>query len=39
MGLAICEVIARAHEGAIRALASELGGLRIEVNLPKGAAA
>ncbi|MCE2819721.1 MAG: ATP-binding protein, partial [Phenylobacterium sp.] len=39
MGLAICEVIARAHDGAIRALASELGGLRVEVYLPDGAAA
>ena len=39
MGLAICEVIARAHDGAIRALVSELGGLRVEVYLPDGAAA
>ncbi len=37
MGLAICEAIARAHDGAIRAQASSLGGLRIEVDLPDGA--
>ncbi|MDX1803860.1 MAG: ATP-binding protein [Alcanivorax sp.] len=35
LGLAICERIVQAHGGQIRADHSELGGLRIEVLLPK----
>ena len=35
LGLAICAAIAKAHGGAITASASALGGLRVEVKLPK----
>ena len=34
LGLAICRNIVEAHDGEIRALASPLGGLRVEVDLP-----
>jgi two-component system sensor histidine kinase BaeS len=39
MGLAICEAIVRAHRGRIDAEASELGGLRIRISLPRDAGA
>lgn len=35
LGLAICKAIVEAHNGEIRARASSLGGLRIEVILPE----
>ncbi|BDB28361.1 two-component sensor histidine kinase [Cupriavidus sp. TA19] len=38
LGLAICRNIAEAHQGAIRADASPLGGLRITIELPLDAA-
>jgi two-component system sensor histidine kinase BaeS len=34
LGLAICQAIAQAHGGHVAASASELGGLRITVELP-----
>jgi two-component system sensor histidine kinase BaeS len=34
LGLAICQAIAQAHDGHVTASASELGGLRITVELP-----
>jgi two-component system sensor histidine kinase BaeS len=34
LGLAICQAIAQAHDGHVVASASELGGLRITVELP-----
>jgi two-component system sensor histidine kinase BaeS len=34
LGLAICQAIAQAHDGYVAASASELGGLRITVELP-----
>ena len=34
LGLAICEAIVRAHHGRIRAEDSDLGGLRIHIELP-----
>jgi two-component system sensor histidine kinase BaeS len=34
LGLAICEAIAKAHGGRIGAIASPLGGLRVELDLP-----
>ncbi|NIB39473.1 HAMP domain-containing protein [Pseudomaricurvus alkylphenolicus] len=37
LGLAICERIVLAHDGHIQALKSELGGLAIEVTLPRTA--
>ena len=39
LGLAICQAIAQAHEGYVAASASELGGLRITVELPAQALA
>jgi two-component system sensor histidine kinase BaeS len=39
MGLAICEAIVRAHGGRIEAEASDLGGLRIRISLPRDAGA
>jgi two-component system sensor histidine kinase BaeS len=35
LGLAICESIAAAHGGTIRARHSELGGLAVELELPR----
>ena len=35
LGLAICHAIVQAHRGAITAAASELGGLRIRIRLPR----
>lgn len=35
LGLAICHAIVQAHGGAITATASELGGLRIRIRLPR----
>lgn len=35
LGLAICHVIVQAHGGSITATASELGGLRIRILLPR----
>ncbi|MBX3168053.1 MAG: HAMP domain-containing protein [Candidatus Eremiobacteraeota bacterium] len=34
LGLSICNAIAQAHEGQLRAAASPLGGLRVEFTLP-----
>lgn len=34
LGLAICKTVAEGHGGAIRALPSPLGGLRVELKLP-----
>jgi two-component system sensor histidine kinase BaeS len=39
MGLAICEAIVRAHRGRMDAEASELGGLRVRISLPRDAGA
>jgi two-component system sensor histidine kinase BaeS len=36
LGLSICRNIAEAHQGSLRALESQLGGLRIELLLPAG---
>lgn len=36
LGLAICQRIVAAHGGAIRATHAALGGLRIDVSLPRG---
>jgi two-component system sensor histidine kinase BaeS len=35
LGLAICQVIAKAHGGELNASASELGGLRLTLDLPQ----
>ncbi|MFC1696408.1 ATP-binding protein, partial [Pseudomonadota bacterium] len=34
LGLSICKNIAEAHGGSIRAVASDMGGLKIQVDLP-----
>jgi two-component system sensor histidine kinase BaeS len=39
LGLAICEAIVRAHGGRIAAIQSELGGLRVHVDVPVHAGA
>lgn len=39
LGLAICRNIVEAHDGRIDAYASPLGGLRIEIELPRGGVA
>ena len=36
LGLAICRAIVDAHDGHIEASPSVLGGLRIEIDLPRG---
>ncbi len=36
LGLAVCKAIVEAHGGQIRASASTLGGLRIDIELPAG---
>jgi two-component system sensor histidine kinase BaeS len=38
LGLAICQAIAQSHGGRIDACASNLGGLRITLDLPRQAA-
>jgi len=38
LGLAICRAIVEAHDGRIEATASPIGGLRVVVDLPEGAA-
>jgi len=38
LGLAICRAIVEAHDGRIEATASPIGGLRVVVELPEGAA-
>ena len=38
LGLAICQAIAQSHDGRIDACASNLGGLRITLDLPRQAA-
>lgn len=37
LGLAICRAVVEAHNGSIRAKTSSLGGLAVEICLPKGA--
>ena len=36
LGLAVCKAIIEAHAGQIRASASALGGLRVDIELPSG---
>ena len=36
LGLAICHEIVEAHSGSIIATSSDLGGLLIQISLPKG---
>ena len=38
LGLAICQAIAQSHDGTIAACASNLGGLRVTLKLPRQAA-